>query len=289
MIHDQASSLRKLNAQKQQAPSFAFIGEKGAGTTTVVTELAVALACSGQEVLLVDCRAGQKAARRLGVPLTATLDGQALNDCPTLSDIVARSRYGVTLVNLYGTPPQRAWYAMQSWQNLATEFSHLEGSAKAILIEAPSPAFDPMPASIADNLILILGPESSSLTMAYATIKRLSGQHRRLCFNILVNRVDELHDAQALFTRLSLVAGEFLTVSLRWLGFIPEDRAIIRSRALHRPSVNLFPHGESSMAFIQLARMLPQWHTHEKEQINRGFINKLMAASRDWAQNEGMS
>jgi len=283
---DQAASLRRLNAQPYRAPSYAIIGPENSGASTIVTELAVGLAFAGAIPIVVDCCQGQHIAKRLGVPTTATLESQLIS-MSGLDDMVAHSRQGVTLVNLYARPEERALFSSQLWLRLGSEFAALERDATVLLVDVPNPVHDPVPACVADNLILILTPQPESLTMAYATIKRLANQYGRQCFNVLINRVRHLEQARELFARLSSVASEFLTVSLRWVGFIPEDPVIRRTKTLHRPSIEAFPQSESSTAFAQLAAVLPQWHTAETGHAGTGFMDMLIAASRDWAESEG--
>ena len=286
MIQDQAASLRRLTARPVRAPSFAFIGPEGAGISTLVTELSVGLAFAGGSPLVVDCCQGQHIARRLGVPTTSTLETQLIN-MAGIDEMVARSRQGVTLVNLYARPDERALFSAQLWLRLGSEFCALERDASVLLIDVPSPGQDPVPACVADNLVLVLTPQTESLTMAYATIKRMASQYGHQRFNVLINRARDMDQARELFTRLSAVTSEFLTVSLRWVGFVPEDPSVRRSKALHRPSIEAFPQSESSNAFAQLAAVLPQWHTAQTAHAETGFMDMLIAASRDWAEQEG--
>lgn len=285
-IPDQAESLRRLNAHPSRAASFAFVGSEESGATTLVTELAVGLAFAGALPLVVDCCAGQHIARRLGVPTTATLETQVIS-MGGLSEMTVRSRQGVTLVNLYARPEERALFSSQLWLSLGGEFATLERDASVMLIDVPDPAIDPVPACVADNLVLVLTPQAESLTLAYATIKRLASQYGRQCFNVLVNRAQHLEQARELFARLAAVTSEFLTVALRWVGFVPEDPAVRRGQVLHRPTIEAFPQSESSVAFTQLAAVLPQWHTQQTTHAGTGFMDMLIAASRDWAESGG--
>lgn len=282
---DQAASLRKM-AGPLRAPSFAFLGSERAGTTTLVTELAVALAYAGGRPLVADCCHGQHQAHRLGVPTTATLESQLVS-LAGLDEMLTHSRQGVSLVNLYARAEERALFSGQLWLRIGGEFATLERDATVLLIDSPPVSVDPVPAGIADNLVLVLTPDASSLTEAYAAIKRLASRYGRQRFNILINRARHLEEARELFTRLSAVTAEFLTVSLRWVGFVPRDGAIRRSQTLHRPVQDAFPDSEASAAFAQLAAVLPQWHTEETGFAGTGFMDMLVAASRDWADYDG--
>ncbi|POA99568.1 flagellar synthesis regulator FleN [Chromobacterium sinusclupearum] len=285
-MQDQAASLRLLAAQQKRAPSFAFIGSPHAGATTVVTELSLGLAYAGLRPLVVDCCLGQVQTRRLGVPATATLESQ-VTSVGGLDEMMILSRQGVQLINLYARPEQRALFSAQLWLRMGSEFGALERDASALLIDAPNPSQDAIPASVADNLILVLTPDADSLTTAYANIKRLASLYGRQRFNVLINRARHLDEARELFTRLSAVASEFLTVSLRWVGFVPHDNAVRRSQTLHRPLMEAFPDSEAAAAFSQLAAVLLQWDAPETVRDSTGYMDLLIAASRDWAEADG--
>ncbi|AAQ58698.1 MinD/ParA family ATP-binding protein [Chromobacterium violaceum] len=285
-MQDQAASLRRLAAQRQRAPSFAFIGSEHAGTSTVVTELSLGLAYAGLRPIVVDCCLGQVQTRRLGVPATATLESQVVS-VGGLDEMMVGSRQGVQLINLYAQPEQRALFSTQLWLRLGSEFGAQERDASALLIDAPDPVRDPIPASVADNLVLVLTPDADSLTAAYANIKRLASRFGRQRFNVLINRARHLEEAHELFTRLSAVASEFLTVSLRWVGFVPHDNAVRRSQTLRRPLMEAFPDSEAAAAFSQLSAVLPQWDAPETSRDSTGYMDLLIAASRDWAEADG--
>ncbi|KZE32658.1 flagellar biosynthesis protein FlhG [Crenobacter luteus] len=281
-MQDQAASLRRLSPRPARAPSFAFVGAPGSGTSTLATELAVAASYAGTRTVLIDCQNGQQLARRLGVPSTATLETQRVSQ-GGLAAMSTASRHGVDLINLYAPPLERRLFSPQLWLKLTGEFAARERDADALIVDCPSPSLDAVPAGVADNLILVLTPSADSLTAAYAAIKRLAQEAGRSAFNVLVNRARTLAEARGLFTRLSAVVGEFLAVSLRWLGFVPEDNLVRRSQSLRRPLVEAFPDSEAAQAFAQLAAVMPHWHGAEHGRRDAGYLDMLIAASRDWS------
>lgn len=283
---DQAASLRRISSKPMRAPSLAFLGASGSGVTTIVTELAIACAMSGQRPMVIDCQAGQMLARRLGLPTTGTLQDQA-GIAAGLSSMLAASRHGALLVNLYAKAEDRALFSPQVWLRLTGEFAALERDADCLLADCPAPSRDPMPAAVSDDLVLVLAPTEDSLTSAYASIKRLSALSGHQIFNVLINRAHSLAEARSLFTRLSAVTSEFLSVSLRWLGFVPEEPLIRRSQTLRKPLMEAFPNSEGAQAFTQLAAVLPQWHTPGGGRPDAGFLDLLIAASRDWVDAPG--
>lgn len=285
-MQDQAASLRRINSRPARAPSYAFVGSSGSGITTLVTELAIASAQAGSRPFVVDCQPGQLLARRLGVPTAATLESQAAGS-GGLSDMLTASRQGVLLVNLYAKPELRARFSPQLWLKLTGEFAALERDADALMVDCPAPGLDPMPSAVADNVILVLTPTEASLTSAYAAVKRLTTLSGHQIFNVLVNRAQSLAEARGLFTRLSAVTSEFLAVSLRWIGFVPEEPLVRRSQILRRPLMEAFPDSEAAQAYQQLAAVMPQWHSPANSRPDAGFLDLLIAASRDWVDASG--
>ncbi|WP_230369306.1 MinD/ParA family ATP-binding protein [Paludibacterium denitrificans] len=91
-----------------------------------------------------------------------------------LDEMMVTSRQGIQLINLYARPDERALFSAQLWLRLGSEFAALERDSTVLLIDVPSPSIDPVPASVADNLILVLSLTAESLTSAYANIKRLA-------------------------------------------------------------------------------------------------------------------
>jgi len=279
-MFDQAESLRRLTRRASRPASFAIVGADGSGCSTLTAELAIALTRNGQRPLLLDAQPGQMLSRRLGLPPSTTLANQTRRP-GALSELMSLSPHGITLLNLYAPAAERAEFNDMAWHKLQGEFQPLERDADVILINAPSPADDPIPAGIADNLILVLGPDAESLTQAYAGLKRLHGFAGRLSANVLINRCDRLDEARLLFNRLAEVAGSYLQLPLRMVGFVPYDISVPRSQTLRRPLADAFPHSEAAEAYGQLAAQLPHWHTPPPGAADTGYLELLASASRD--------
>jgi len=152
-----------------------------------------------------------------------------------------------------------------------------------VLIDTPSVGTDPALAALADNLVLVLTPDIQTLMQAYAMIKRLALEFARRRFDVLVNRARDVNEAQAIFQRLSQVTSEFLGVSLRWVGFVPEDPMMRRAALLRTTTLHGFPDSEASTACSQLAAVLPRWCSVEHGNA-RQLFERYLAASRHLAE-----
>ncbi|SCK06195.1 flagellar synthesis regulator FleN [Vogesella sp. LIG4] len=283
---DQASGLRQASAHYHYPPSFAFFGGEGSGVSSVVGELAASLAMSGQRPLLVEHQPGNHQARRLGLPASASFASLAIS-LGGVSDLLVNNRYGLSLINLVASNEERTRMSPRLWRRLASEFAALETDHSVLLIDPPALVDDPAPLCIADNLVLVLSPDADSLTQGYASLKRLAGDYARRRFNVLVNQARDFNEAQAVFTRLSAVAGDYLSVALRWVGFVPTDNTLRKSQTLRRPTVEAFGDSEAAQACSQLAQMLPHWHAPDSQAQRASYLEQLLMTSKSLADLTG--
>jgi flagellar biosynthesis protein FlhG len=111
----------------------------------------------------------------------------------------------------------------------------------------------------AQESIVIVTPEPTSITDAYALIKVLSVRFKKRNFMILVNLVETDHEAREVFRKISLVADRYLEqVSIDYLGFIPTDVKLPSAVKQQRAVLELYPKAPSSRSFKDLARRLAE-------------------------------
>lgn len=284
-IMDQASGLRR-QAAYDYPPSFAFFGAEKSGQSTVSGELAAALTLQRQRPLLIDHCPGQMMARRLGLPSAGTLASVAVS-LGDLNELMVSNRFGLTLINLAASVDDRTRLSPRIWRRLINEFSSVEQNSGLMLLDTPPLAEDAGPCCIADNLVLVISPSSDSLTGGYAQLKRLAQDYARRRFNVLVNRASGFDEAQSVFNRLQRVADDYLSISLRWVGFVPDDNTVRKSQTLRRPVVEAFPDSEAAQAYLQLAQVLPQWHAPDNDIPRSSYLEHLLMTSKALADLTG--
>ncbi len=117
----------------------------------------------------------------------------------------------------------------------------------------------------AQERIIILNPEPTSLTDAYAMIKVLSCNYDVKKFRILVNSVFAEKEALNVFRQLTKVADRFLdSLSLDFMGFIPYDDRLPQAVRRQRLVTELSPDSSAALRFVQLAEQL----CREKNQLH---------------------
>ncbi len=284
---DQAAGLRRLVA-RDHTRSICFNGGRGGtGTTSTVLNLALALSHQGRRVLVLDEHLGPgNIASRFGIQQAIDLEQVLQQPLPLERALIALPA-GVDLIQLCASPASLARLGAYEEDRLAFEFSQLTSTVDLILVDARPAVTNPLPSLnlAAEENAIVISHRAESITDAYAIIKLLHreyGQHR---FRVLITRVQSLSEAQTLFRRLVEVAGRYIDVSLRLIGFVPEDDRLARANRLQQPVVNAFPDAESSCAFVQLASAIDGWQQPAGQLTTpTSFVHRLIQSSRALAE-----
>lgn len=281
-MEDQATSLRRLTPAAQVGRSFAFLGVSGCGVTTMVSEMAAGLTAAQRRTLIIDAHPGNPLAQRFVDDPGVTLDMVASSQ-GSLHDAVTQLPFGASVMNVHSRPSTLMHLPEPIEHRLVSEYEALTRDIELVLIDAPSVSTDPALAALADNLVLVLTPDIQTLMQAYAMVKRLALEFARRRFDVLVNRARDMNEAQAIFQRLSQVTSEFLGVSLRWVGFVPEDPMVRSAVLLRTTTLHGFPGSEAGTACSQLAAVLPRWSSVEHGNA-RQLFERYLAATRHLAE-----
>ncbi len=108
----------------------------------------------------------------------------------------------------------------------------------------------------AQTMVVVLTPEPTSLTDAYALIKVLSSRHHQHHFKVIANDVRDVAEGEEVFRRLTRVTDRFLDVSLDYLGHMPHATGLRRAVQSQRLLSELEPAGVPAAALRKLARRI---------------------------------
>jgi len=230
-------------------------GKGGVGKTNVTANLAVALARRGLRVCVLDADLGLA---NLDVVLGLTpaksllhvLRGEA-----RLADVVVEGPAGIRVV------PAASGFAeltrLEASQQLAllAEMETLEHELDVLLLDVGAGISSNVLwfASAAAETLVLLTPEPTALTDAYALVKLLATRHGRTDFQVLVNMAASAVDADAAYRRLARVAERFLGVRVEYAGWVPFDDAVPRAVRCQQPVLLSAPGTPASLAIGRLA------------------------------------
>ena len=233
-------------------------GKGGVGRSSVLINLAESLLALGKRVLLVDADPGMgDICLLLGVTPPYTLN-QVLSGEKSLAEIIVDAAGGIPILPA-GIGAQR-YQALSPSEKLSLfqGMTRLEEGFDYVLIDtgAGIPANVTGFASAAREIMLVVTPEPTSITDAYALIKTLSGRYGELRFRLLVNRCRDAQEGGALFQKLAAITGRFLEISLDYAGCILQDEMFVESVRRRGALCRLFPDAKAAHDFRALAQQL---------------------------------
>ena len=243
------------------APVFAITsGKGGVGKTNVVANLAAALVQKQHRVMVIDADLGlANLDLFLGVKPIYTL-ADFFSGAATLQQVIVASPDGILL--LPGASGIQEVTALRYDQKAAllTELDAITHAMDLVLIDTGSGISDVVTyfTTAAQEIVVVVTPEPSSMTDAYALVKVLTSTHGQKHFSVLANSVAGEEEARRLFDTLSRTALRFLNASLNFFGWIPRDSQLVRSVARAQMVVRHAPDSPSAHAFVELAERLIQ-------------------------------
>jgi len=259
---DQAESLREMVGQNGPRPPLRVIavtsGKGGVGKTHIACNLAILAARAGRRVLIVDADLGlANADIVLGVAPHYHL-GHLLEGSASLDSILAPGPQGVRILAASTGVQELTQLDDTQKLRLVTALDAIEDRFDLVLIDCGAGIGDNVLffAGAAQEALLVISPEPTSLTDAYAAVKVLSQQAGVDRFAVVVNPVPtEAHGREA-FGKLTRVTDRFLTARVSFLGHIPRDENLQRALMTQRPVVELFPRSPFSRALQDIAEDL---------------------------------
>jgi len=108
-------------------------------------------------------------------------------------------------------------------------------------------------ASACDVVLLVTTPDPTAMTDAYAFIKVLLQRRAEARCLLLVNRALDEQQGAEVAERIRHVCFKFLAHEPRWLGAVPEDRAVLDSVAARQPVVTHQPGSPAALALHALS------------------------------------
>ncbi len=248
-------------------------GKGGVGKTHVAVNLAVALAQLGRKVLLLD---GDLGLANVNVLLGVSPEYNAshlLERVRTFDEVV------VTYRDEFDFIPAGSALASLAELELGAQVRFMEALElykrpyDYVLIDAAAGIGSNvrLALSMADEALVIMTPEPTSLTDAYALVKVASKYGIDIPFQVLVNRVRLAGDAREMFGFLNSTARSYLGVESGYAGYVYRDRVVERASREQTPFVLSFPNAPAARCIVALARRIDSPESSDTHAIEGGM------------------
>jgi len=284
--------LRQITGQKTTAPDDAPGGKRGArqnkicvisitsgkggvGKTNITANLAYLLAGMKKKTLILDADCGL-ANIDLILGLTPKYNlYHVLKGERTLKEAIVNGPGGVKILASSSGIQEMSSLSMAQKLTLQDELNALQGRPDFMLIDTSAGINDNVLYfnMVAGETIVVVTPEPTSLTDAYALIKILYQRHAKKRFSLLVNMVKSPDEAKEVFLRLAQATNHFLNLAIEELGYIVYDENLPRGVKQQKLLAELYPDSPSVKCLRTVAERLCRPRPEQEGNGGISFFN----------------
>jgi flagellar biosynthesis protein FlhG len=251
-----------LNALAAPVQVIAIAGGKGGvGKTSIAVNLAMTMAMSGRETMLLDADLGlANVDVLLGLQPTHHL-GHLLDGHCGIADVILEAPHGLKIVPATSGVHRMAELSTAEHAGLIRAFCSYADPVDTLIVDTAAGISESvtMFCAASREVVIVVCDEPASLTDAYALIKVLSREYGVRRFRMVANRVATVQQGRDLCEKLTRVADRFLEVGIEFAAAIPEDEFLQRAIRRQQAVVEAYPGSRSALAFKNLAQAADKW------------------------------
>ena len=234
-------------------------GKGGVGKSSIAVNLGITLARYGRRVCILDADTGLANVNiLLGLRPGKSLEHVLSGECP-IEDIIMQGPHGLCVIpgasgisECVNLDPTRQRRLVNELARIEKDFDYLLLDTAAGISETTLDFL-----SAAQQVLLVITPEPTSLTDAFSLLKLALRRHPVEC-QVVVNMAVNFNEARSVFQRFEGAIRKYLDVDVNFLGFIQRDESMRSAVTLQHP-VALFPEGDpSGRPFQRLADALEE-------------------------------
>jgi flagellar biosynthesis protein FlhG len=253
------SMIKTGEALKPQARVIAITsGKGGVGKTNIVANLGYALGKAGQRVLIFDADLGLG---NLDVLLGLTPQynlSHVVEGTKKLSEIIVNGPGSLKILPASSGIQEMTKLTSSQKLEIYNELNALLSRYDIVLIDTAAGISSNVLYfnAAANEIMVVVTPEPTSITDAYALMKVLSVQYQEKHFRLLVNLAKDSREADDVSRQLCLVANRFLDVSIEYFGSVMVDDNVKSGVRKQKVVSEIAPMTRASRDFAELAHKL---------------------------------
>ena len=215
----------------------------------------------------------------LGLRVKQNLSHVLSGECE-LDDIIIEGPAGIRIVPATSGSQSMVDLTPAEHAGLIRAFSEMQTQFDVLIVDTAAGISDMVLSftRAAQDVMLVVCDEPTSITDCYALMKLLSRDHGVFKFKVVANMVRSPKEGQQLFAKLTKVTDRFLDVALELVAVIPFDENIRKSVRKQQAIVEAFPQSPAALAFTDLARNVSRWPVPQQASGHlEFFIEQLLA------------
>lgn len=271
---------------KQQKPVKVIAvtgGKGGVGKTNVSVNLSIAMAEMGNKTVLMDADLGlANVDVLLGLRPKKTI-ADVLDGTCGLEEVMLDVCEGLKIVPACSGTQEMTALSTHEHAELIHAFGSVSDDIDVLVVDTAAGISESVVSFIraAQEVLVVVCDEPTSITDAYALIKLLNRDYQMTRFRVLANMVRSEQEGRNMFGKLLTVTDRFLDVTLQYVGSIPYDENVRRAVQRQVAVLKAFPKSKVSLAYRQLANKVNGWPV---QTVPRGhlefFVERLVQGAR---------
>lgn len=258
-------------------------GKGGVGKTSLVVNLALALAELNYKVTILDGDLGM-ANVDVAFGVTPYYNFQhLLAGEKTIREILCSVHPAIQVLPGGSGLAELANLDSEHLKVMLENFKQLEDMCDILLIDTGAGLSRTVInfACAADDLLVTLTSDPTSMTDAYGLLKTLKQEMKMPDIHIVVNRVCDEAEALQAFERLSMAASKFLSLKLQLMGWIYDDPKLGHSIKMQQPVGIAYPQSPAYRCVQWIAGKIVGVYLNPPIRSGgiKGFIRSLLGAS----------
>ncbi len=282
---DQAKKLRdEVTRLKKHRPIKVISvtsGKGGVGKTQVVSNLALSLRKKGLDVLIFDGDMGLAnidIVYNINPPynLQHLLDGSK-----SIDEVIFDGPDGVKILPAASGVKELTHLSEAHRMNLIDQLDQLDGKFDIVLIDTAAGISENVMYlnSAAQAVLVVVTPEPTSITDAYALMKVMSTQYGEKCFHIITNQVRSEAEGKVIFKSLLNATDQFLDAVQLWhLHSFPYDEKVRQAITRQQPVIKFDREGVLAKSYQDLAEKVIRLEVNPQKGGMQFFLKQALGA-----------
>ncbi len=258
-------------------------GKGGVGKTSVSVNLSVGLSEMGRRVVLMDADLGlANVDVMLGLRPQQNIADVLAGHC-SLREVMVPAGDNFWIVPAASGTQEMTALSAHEHAELIHAFNDIADDLDVLVIDTAAGISDSVVSFVraAQEVLVVVCDEPTSITDAYALIKLLNRDYQMTRFRVLANMVRTDTEGRSMFNKLLTVTDRFLDVTLQYVGSIPYDESVRKAVQKQRAVLRAAPKDKAALAYRQLANKVDSWPVSNSPRGHlEFFVERLVQGAR---------